>query len=70
MASSDDKPTAEDALNSWVQYRRLGLSPTRVAELAPQIQQRLLAIEELWEVDTEGVELAVSFVEEAPLDVP
>jgi hypothetical protein len=70
MESSAAEPTAVEFLKAWAQLRQLGLSAARVAELAPQILERSAAMNELWEVDTEGVELAVSFVEKAAADVP
>jgi hypothetical protein len=70
MESSSAEPTAVEVLTAWAQLRQLGLSPARVAELAPQILGRSAAIEELWAVDTDGVEMAVNFVKAAASDVP
>lgn len=70
MESSAPEPTAAEVITAWAQLQQLGLSAARVAELAPHVLERSAAIEELWKVDTEGVELAVNFVEKAAADVP
>ena len=63
------EPTPEAALTAWAKFRRSGISPARVAELAPFLRERLAAIDELWAVDVDGVEPALNFSVERPADV-
>jgi len=51
----------ERAVAAWSRLLNLGITPTRIAEFAPQVTARLASLAELWAVDVEGLEMAVNF---------
>lgn len=48
-------------LSEYASLARLGHSPERLAELAPEVLGLYARLRELWEIDLGDVEMAVSF---------